>query len=312
MAALARQQTRDLRQAAGHDRGGSTRALRCGGSSAGVVNAVTFNYRGNPLVQQARAMVADGEIGDGALHSRQRISRTGCCSRYGFFVAPRARERRRELSDWRHRIALVRPCSARRRPAHRRGARRSDAPSFRRGYNPTASTEAFARAEAGDRSRVTVRSEDLATVLVRFSGGAKGCVSVGQVCAGHKNDLWFEMNGRRASIRWVQERQNELWIGRRTRPTRCWRRIRRSLLPPARTCTPICQADIRKAGPTRSATCCGTFTRSLQTAAAQRIQNHRHSQHSKTDIMRRWSWTPSSRAIGAEVSGPKWSGAWWE
>ena len=35
------------------------------------------------------------------------------------------------------------------------------------------------------------------------------------MCAGHKNDLWFEVNGARASLRWVQERQNELWIGRR-------------------------------------------------------------------------------------------------
>src|SRR5476649_625089 len=31
--------------------------------AAGVVHAVTFNYRGNPLVQQAREMVAAGEIG---------------------------------------------------------------------------------------------------------------------------------------------------------------------------------------------------------------------------------------------------------
>src|SRR5205823_1528713 len=30
---------------------------------AGVVHAVTFNYRGNPLVQQAREMVAAGELG---------------------------------------------------------------------------------------------------------------------------------------------------------------------------------------------------------------------------------------------------------
>jgi predicted dehydrogenase len=40
-------------------------------------------------------------------------------------------------------------------------------------------------------------------------------LSVGQVCAGHKNDLWFEVSGRQASLRWLQERQNELWIGRR-------------------------------------------------------------------------------------------------
>src|ERR671938_1659113 len=30
---------------------------------AGVVHAVTFNYRGNPLVQHAREMIAQGEIG---------------------------------------------------------------------------------------------------------------------------------------------------------------------------------------------------------------------------------------------------------
>jgi predicted dehydrogenase len=32
-------------------------------NKAGVVHAVTFNYRGNPLVQQARDLVARGEIG---------------------------------------------------------------------------------------------------------------------------------------------------------------------------------------------------------------------------------------------------------
>ena len=30
---------------------------------AGVVHAVTFNYRGNPLVQEAREMIAKGELG---------------------------------------------------------------------------------------------------------------------------------------------------------------------------------------------------------------------------------------------------------
>jgi len=32
-------------------------------AAAGVVHAVTFNYRGNPLVQQAREMTAAGELG---------------------------------------------------------------------------------------------------------------------------------------------------------------------------------------------------------------------------------------------------------
>jgi predicted dehydrogenase len=82
-------------------------------------------------------------------------------------------------------------------------------------FKPQQSPEAFASLRESRGEAFKVESEDLATVLVRFSGGARGTMSVGQVCAGHKNDLWFEVNGRRASVRWCQERQNELWIGRR-------------------------------------------------------------------------------------------------
>ena len=38
---------------------------------------------------------------------------------------------------------------------------------------------------------------------------------MGQVCAGHKNDLVLEVCGAQASLRWRQEQQNELWIGHR-------------------------------------------------------------------------------------------------
>ncbi len=52
-------------------------------------------------------------------------------------------------------------------------------------------------------------------MLLKFDNGAKGSFSVGQVCAGHKNDLLLEICGATASLRWRQEHQNELWIGRR-------------------------------------------------------------------------------------------------
>jgi len=64
---------------------------------------------------------------------------------------------------------------------------------------------------------VDVKVEDLASVLLRFDNGAIGSVSVGQVCAGHKNDLVLEVCGRNGSIRWRQEQQNELWLGHRER-----------------------------------------------------------------------------------------------
>ena len=65
-----------------------------------------------------------------------------------------------------------------------------------------------------------VQSEDLASVLLRFENGAKGCFSVGQVLPGHKNDLQLELNGLACSLKWKQEEQNELWIGRHDQPNR--------------------------------------------------------------------------------------------
>ncbi len=62
-----------------------------------------------------------------------------------------------------------------------------------------------------------MQMEDLASVLVRFDNGAKGSFSVGQVCAGHKNDLVLEICGSATSLTWRQEAQNELWIGHRDR-----------------------------------------------------------------------------------------------
>jgi predicted dehydrogenase len=90
-------------------------------------------------------------------------------------------------------------------------------------FKPDTSREAFSTslhethqgASGSGRTEFAVKSEDLGSILLRFDGGAKGCLSVGQVCAGHKNDLSFEVNGQRASLRWLQERQNELWIGHR-------------------------------------------------------------------------------------------------
>jgi len=82
---------------------------------------------------------------------------------------------------------------------------------------PRGSREAFQTGGSDDVELVDISVEDLASVLVRFDNGAKGSFSVGQVCGGHKNDLVVEVCGSRASMRWRQEYQNELWIGNRDR-----------------------------------------------------------------------------------------------
>jgi predicted dehydrogenase len=179
---------------------------------AGVVHAVTFNYRGNPLVQQAREMVASGEIGKphfvhGAYLQDWLLQPTD----FSWRLEPEKGGRSSAFGDiGSHWCDLVQ---------HVVGLRIESVLAdlntvIGTRFKPATSTEAFTRpGESGE--PFTVQSEDLATVLVRFDGGVRGVVSVGQVCAGHKNDLWFEVNGRRASLRWLQERQNELWIGRR-------------------------------------------------------------------------------------------------
>lgn len=189
------------------------RQLRDAAQQAGVVHAVTFNYRGNPLVQQAREMIAGGALGavhfvHGAYLQDWLLESTD----YSWRLDPEAGGPSSAVADiGSHWCDLVQHVTG-----HRIVEVLADLTTvIDTRFRSHAPTEAFAQASTGTREAVKVSSEDLATVLVRFDGGAKGSVSIGQVCAGHKNDLWFEVNGRRASLNWKQERQNELWIGRR-------------------------------------------------------------------------------------------------
>ena len=192
-----------------------SRSLLNAAREAGVVHAVTFNYRGNPLVQQAREMIAAGEIGEphfvhGAYLQDWLLHPTD----FSWRLEPGKGGKSSAIGDiGSHWCDLVQHVTGRRIEAVLADFRTVIPTRFK----PTKSREAFARDdERGEEFHV--ESEDLATVLVRFEGGARGAVCVGQVCAGHKNDLWFEVNGGRASVRWFQERQNELWIGRRDGP----------------------------------------------------------------------------------------------
>src|SRR5205807_7789372 len=202
---------------------------------AGVVHAVTFNYRGNPLVQQAREMIAAGDIGPvhyvhGAYLQDWLLEPTD----FSWRLEPEKGGASSAVGDiGSHWCDLVQHVAGRRIVA----VLADLATVIETRLKPGSSTEAFARGGGDKREPFTVQSEDLATILVRFDGGAKGSFSVGQVCAGHKNDLWFEANGRRASLRWLQERQNELWIGRREAPNALLPKDPALLLPAARAYT---------------------------------------------------------------------------
>ncbi|MFI5679531.1 Gfo/Idh/MocA family protein [Streptomyces cellulosae] len=64
-----------------------------------------------------------------------------------------------------------------------------------------------------DGPRVEVRTEDVATVLLRTEGGVLGTLTVSQVSAGRKNRLWFELDGADGSAVFDQENPETAWLG---------------------------------------------------------------------------------------------------
>jgi predicted dehydrogenase len=71
-------------------------------------------------------------------------------------------------------------------------------------------------AQAGE--PLNISTEDCASVLLRFAGGAVGSLWVSQVTAGRKNCLRYEISGAQGSLAWNSETPNELWVGHRERP----------------------------------------------------------------------------------------------
>ena len=181
---------------------------------AGVVAAVTFNYRGNPLVQQARLAIARGDIGSPHfLHGHYLQDWLLNDTDYSWRVDPEKGGASSAVADiGTHWCDLAQHVTGL-RITHVLG---DITTVVKKRKKPSASRAAF-QAGNGDGELVEIRLEDLASVLVRFDNGARGSFSVGQVCSGHKNDLVLEVCGAKASLRWRQEDQNELWIGHRDR-----------------------------------------------------------------------------------------------
>ena len=157
-------------------------------TKAGVVHAVTFNYRGNPLVQQARLAIARGDIGRphfliGQYLQDWLLKDTD----YSWRLEPDKGGASSALGDiGSHWCDLAQHISGL-RITHVLGDITTVIPKRKR---PKGSREAFQTGGSDDAfDLVDIEVEDLASVLLRFDNGAKGAFSVGQVCAGHKNDL---------------------------------------------------------------------------------------------------------------------------
>jgi predicted dehydrogenase len=184
-------------------------------SRAGLVHVVTFNYRGNPLVQHARAAIARGDIGvPHFIHGQYLQDWLLTPDDYSWRLNPRYGGASSAMADigshWcdlaehvtgLHIVELL-----------------AETTTVVRQRRPAATRRAFEAAPPQAAEMIDIEVEDLASVLLRFDNGARGTLAIGQVCAGHKNDLVLEVCGATGSMCWRQEEQNELWIGRRDQP----------------------------------------------------------------------------------------------
>ncbi len=190
--------------------------LRNAAEAAGVVNVVTFNYRGNPMVQQARLMAAKNDIGQlFFVHGLYLQDWMADDHVYSWRLDPKKGGSSSALADiGSHWCDLAQHLCGLKIVA----VLAEMTTVVKKRYVSIVPQEAFSGKEIKAASPMEIEVEDLASVLLRFDGGAKGCLTVGQVTAGHKNGLEIELNGRTGSLRWNQETQNELWLGRYDSP----------------------------------------------------------------------------------------------
>ena len=73
---------------------------------------------------------------------------------------------------------------------------------------------------SGPTDDITIKTDDYASILLRFEGNTHGVCTVSQISAGRKTRLWFEIDGSEGSLAWNSEEPNTLWIGRRREPNR--------------------------------------------------------------------------------------------
>lgn len=181
-----------------------------------AVHAINFNYRMYPLIQQARSMVSQGDLGDIYLAQGHYLQDwLFYASDYNWRLESGLSGQSRAVADiGSHWCDLVQFITGRRIKGL--FARLKTIHLLR--HKPQATIETFKGKEQGqtaDFKKIPIDTEDVASVIFELDNGAQGVFTVSQVSAGRKNHFWFEIDGSRKAISWNQEEPNQLWIGYR-------------------------------------------------------------------------------------------------
>jgi predicted dehydrogenase len=184
--------------------------------ASGLVNAVNFNIRFYPLHQHVRERIAAGDLGEIRLVTGR------------YFQDWLLHD-----TDWNWRLEPDKGGSL--RAIGDIGSHWLDLTSFMTGLRvvsvmadfatfvgtrrePTGPVETFSTERAGETVERAMGTEDVASVLLRFSNGAHGAMSVSQVSPGRKNSIQWEIDGSEGAAAWDGENPDSLWLGHRDRP----------------------------------------------------------------------------------------------
>ena len=162
-------------------------------AASGKVFVLTHNYTGYPMIRQARAMVAAGDLGTIRMVHAEYIQD---------WLADRAEDTGSKQAGWR-----VDPAKA--------GAGGSIGDIGTHAHNLACFVTGLKveRLSADLSSFVEGRElDDNANMLLRFAGGAKGMLWASQVAVGNENGLSLRVYGDKGGLEWRQEEPNRLWF----------------------------------------------------------------------------------------------------
>jgi predicted dehydrogenase len=183
-----------------------------------AVFAVTYNYSGYPMVKQARALCADGVLGD--------IRRVAVEYSQGWLTT-RLEEQGHKQAEWRTDPARAGVAGA----LGDIGTHAEHLARYVTGLRLEALCAELTTFVPGR------RLEDDAHLLLRFDGGARGTLSASQISVGEENRLSLRVYGTQASLEWRQQEPETLIVRHPDRPAEVYRRGHPYLAPTARHAT---------------------------------------------------------------------------
>jgi len=65
---------------------------------------------------------------------------------------------------------------------------------------------------------IRISSEEVANVLIRFANGVHGTLDLSRAAAGRRYRIAIEVDGTKGAVAWSSESANELWLGNRDEP----------------------------------------------------------------------------------------------